>query len=121
MLYPNPYPTQTRVTQRWYAHPSFPMLLQLQSETITIRSNWNGYLKEFAKAVEIAHEYYVDKDASEDETGNYALLYLQSAQRGPTRRKDKSVAWTNFEQKYDDVGEETYELILSRNGRDNQS
>lgn len=121
MLYPNPYPTQTRVTQRWYAHPSFPMLLQLKSETITIRSNWNGYLKEFAKAVEIAHEYYSDKDASEDETDNYALLYLQSAQRGPTRRTDKSVAWTNFEQKYDDVGEETYELILSRNGRENHS
>jgi tRNA (guanine-N7-)-methyltransferase len=56
LLYPNPYPTQTRVTQRWYAHPSFPLLLQLGSESITVRSNRQGYLKEFAQAVEIAHQ-----------------------------------------------------------------
>lgn len=120
ILYPNPYPTQTRVTQRWYAHPSFPMLLKLQSETITIRSNWKGYLNEFAKALEIANEYYysIEEDnlpSSKDGDDNYARPYLQSAQRGPTRRTDKSVAWTNFEQKYDATGEETYELLLTRN------
>ena len=114
LLYPNTYPTQTRVTQRWYAHPSFPLILQLQSDTIVLRSNWEGYLKETAKAVEIAYEYYESSSSSSstNQDMNHALPYLESARRGPEKRTDKTVAWTNFEQKYDDVGEETYELIL---------
>jgi hypothetical protein len=32
--------------------------------------------------------------------------------KGPIERIDKSVAWTNFEKKYDDIGELTYELLL---------
>ena len=32
--------------------------------------------------------------------------------RGPRERTDKSVSWTLFEKKYDDVGESTYELVL---------
>ena len=106
LLYPNPYPTQTRLTQRWYAHPSFPLILQLGAKRITIRSNWEGYLKEFAKSVEIAHEHYKSRPT------NFAQAYLVSAQRGPAERTNKSEAWTNFEQKYDAVGEPTFELLL---------
>ncbi len=108
LLYPNPYPTHTRLTQRWYAHPSFPLILQLRSDSIIIRSNWEGYLKEFARSVEIAHEHY-DKINSEK---NPARPYLKSARQGPTQRTDLSVAWTYFERKYDLVGEPTYELEL---------
>ena len=111
ILYPNPYPTQTRVTQRFYAHPSFPLILQLQPESIILRSNWEGYLKEFAMAVSIAHDFYA---SSSTPTSNHALAYLKAAKNGVCRRTDKKVAWTNFEQKYDDVGEETYELILTK-------
>jgi hypothetical protein len=44
--------------------------------------------------------------------GNLALPYVQSARKGPHERLDRRIAWTNFEAKYDDVGERTYELML---------
>lgn len=107
LLYPNPYPTHARLTQRWYAHPSFPLILQLGAQSITIRSNWEGYLDEFAKAVEIADDYYAELGQS-----NPARPYFESALDGPVRRTNLTMAWTNFEKKYDDVGEPTFELKL---------
>lgn len=107
LLYPNPYPTKARIKQRWYGHPAFPLILQLGG-VITVRSNWEGFLREFAKSVEYASEAL-------DQSGlvhNYALPYLEDAKMGPTERLDKSQAWTNFEKKYDDVGEPTFELLL---------
>ena len=62
LLYPNPYPTVQRLTLRWYAHPSFPLLLQLNAQHLIIRSSWEGYLKEFSMAVEIASDYYNTRD-----------------------------------------------------------
>jgi tRNA (guanine-N7-)-methyltransferase len=100
LLYPNPYPTKARLKQRWYGHPCFPILLQLGGE-IVVRSNWKGYLDEFAKSVE-----YLQTPV--------ALPYVDAAKRGPLERIDKTIAWTNFEQKYDTVGEPTYELLLER-------
>ena len=111
MLYPNPYPTNARLSSRWYAHPSFPLILKLGIQTMVIRSNWEGYLSEFAQAVELANEFY----ATTISRDNLALPYIESAQKGPTERMDKSVALTNFESKYDNVGERTFELILERN------
>jgi hypothetical protein len=40
VLYPNPYPKKARLSSRWYAHPSFPLLLLLGGERIVFRSNW---------------------------------------------------------------------------------
>jgi hypothetical protein len=130
MLYPNPYPTNARLSSRWYAHPSFPLILKLGIQTMIVRSNWEGYLSEFAKAVEMANEFYVSNNegnsTSIDDThgeskmitmSNSALPYIDSAKKGPTERIDKSVAFTNFESKYDKVGEPTFELILERNER----
>ena len=108
IYYPNPYPKKNRVKKRFYAHPSFPLILQIGGE-ITLRSNWEGYLKEFAQSVEYAHELY-DTDSME----NHAKPYLKDALIGPVERTDKSIAFTNFEKKYDDVGEMTYELHLRR-------
>lgn len=105
ILYPNPYPKKNRIKKRFYAHPSFPLILKLGGE-IVVRSNWEGYLKEFAQSVVHAHEYY--SEIKSDVT----LRYLNNALEGPKERTDKSIAWTNFEKKYDDVGEKTYELIL---------
>ena len=107
ILYPNPYPTKARIKQRWYGHPAFPLILQLGG-VITVRSNWKGFLSEFAMSVEYASEAL-------DQTGhmhNHALPYLEDAKMGPAERIDKSQAWTNFEKKYDDVGEQTFELLL---------
>lgn len=109
MLYPNPYPTKQRIKQRWYGHPAFPLILQLGGE-IMVRSNWKGFLQEFALSVSYAHDYY---DESGQES-NSAVPYLVDAKLGPVERLDKSQAWTNFEKKYDDSGEPTYELLLRR-------
>ena len=89
-----------------YAHPSFPLILKLGGD-ITLRSNWEGYLKEFALSVESADELYRDEG-----TENFARPYLEDAQKGPQERVDKSIAFTNFEKEFDDVGEKTYELVL---------
>ena len=102
LLYPNPYPKKARVKSRWYAHPSFPLIFQLGGEAIVVKSNWNLYLQEFSQSV----VYLMPCDA--------VRPYLASAERGPMDRIDKSVAWTNFEKKYDDTGEKTYELVLER-------
>jgi tRNA G46 methylase TrmB len=107
MLYPNPYPTKARIKQRWYGHPAFPLILQLGGE-IMVRSNWNGFLQEFALSVNHAHDYYVESG----QESNPAVPYLLDAQLGPIERLDKSQAWTNFEKKYDDSVEPTYELLL---------
>jgi hypothetical protein len=45
---------------------------------------------------------------------NHAQSYLKDATNGPVERTDKSIAFTNFEKKFDDVGEKTYELQLRR-------
>lgn len=108
LLYPNPYPKKKRYKLRWYAHPSFPLLLQLGGNMF-IRSNWKGYLQEFCASVIMADEYYQQNE----DTDNVAMEYVESARRGPTERLDKLLAWTNFEQKYDNVGESTYELKLN--------
>ena len=107
ILYPNPYPKKNRIKKRFYAHPSFPLILKIGG-TITIRSNWEGYLKEFAQSVVYANDFYQGEDTLE----NFVEQYYKRALDGPKERIDKTVAWTNFEKKYDDVGEKTYELIL---------
>lgn len=128
LLYPNPYPTNARLTQRWYAHPSFPLLLRLGAETVIVRSNWENYLSEFAASVQLAHVFYSSEaqptgDENEDDSlgggsgrMNPAAPYVASAKMGPQPRTDRTLAYTNFEAKYDNVGEPTYELILSREG-----
>jgi SAM-dependent methyltransferase len=124
LLYPNPYPTVQRLTLRWYAHPSFPLLLQLNAQQLIIRSNWEGYLKEFSMAVEIASDYYnarneppphlLTSSSTVCTSKNPALPYLASAKYGPCERQIQSIPWTNFEAKYDNVGEQTFELTLQR-------
>lgn len=108
IYYPNPYPKKNRVKKRFYAHPSFPLILQIGGK-LTLRSNWEGYLKEFAQSVKYAHELYAT-----DSMENHAQSYLKDATNGPVERTDKSIAFTNFEKKFDDVGEKTYELQLRR-------
>lgn len=108
LLYPNPCPKKKVFKNRWYAHPSFPLILKLGGE-ILIRSNWEGYLKEFSKSVGYAHDFY-----SNQKTVNFALPYLEDARSGPVERLDKTIALTNFEMKYDACGERTYELLLRR-------
>mmetsp|Transcript_20888 Transcript_20888/g.29486 ORF Transcript_20888/g.29486 Transcript_20888/m.29486 type:complete len:361 (+) Transcript_20888:201-1283(+) len=143
ILYPNPYPKKNRIKKRFYAHPSFPLILANGGDII-VRSNWFGYLKEFSNSVLYAHEYYkdtimhqsltsssapaaTDNHNNQDEDNhqtteqqqqplveNWALPYVEDAKCGPLERMDKSFAMTAFERKYDAVGEKTYELVLER-------
>mmetsp|Transcript_53566 Transcript_53566/g.130440 ORF Transcript_53566/g.130440 Transcript_53566/m.130440 type:complete len:534 (+) Transcript_53566:1232-2833(+) len=121
MLYPNPYPTNQRLTQRWYCHPSFPLLMTLGAQQkIVIRSNWENYLREFATAVQLANDFYDDVEIKLNTsdsiltgmTSNPMSRYVESARIGPIERIDEELALTNFEAKYDKIGEPTYELIL---------
>lgn len=50
ILYPNPYPKSTQLGNRWHGHAVFPALIAIGGD-ITLRSNWQLYLEEFALAL----------------------------------------------------------------------
>ena len=102
LLYPNPYPKRRRYQNRWYCHPSFPLLRKLASEEIVVRSNWKEYLQDFATAVEIANNNQEEEE-------------VQYTPNDITQVDSSQLAWTNFEQKYFDVGENCYELRVLKN------
>jgi hypothetical protein len=119
ILYPNPYPKLTRVQQRWYAHPSFPLLFELFasstfpdrseiqiSQTMTIRSNWNQYLIEFGDCA----RFTCISDARQYHQMNVGEVNRLAR---PLSVDDiKRLALTNFEEKYWLVNEPTYELVI---------
>jgi tRNA G46 methylase TrmB len=109
LLYPNPYPKKRRFQNRWYAHPAFPLVLQMKSQEIIIRSNWKAYLEDFAAAVALA-----EKQQPCDGDGDAPIAYYYYTATGPTEIDSSQSAWTNFEQKYFDVGETCYELVLDK-------
>jgi tRNA (guanine-N7-)-methyltransferase len=53
LLYPNPWPKPGHLQRRWHAHPVFPDLLGLGGR-LEIRTNFELYALEFARALEIA-------------------------------------------------------------------
>lgn len=107
LLYPNPYPKKRRFQSRWYAHPAFPLALQMQSQNMVVRSNWKAYLEDFATAVALSQQHQ-----SADDNSNPRIKYVSSG--GPAEIDPAQPAWTNFEQKYFDVGESCYELVLDK-------
>ena len=105
LLYPNPSPKKRRFQNRWYAHPAFPLILQdLESDKIVVRSNWKAYVEDFASAAATANQLKLDK-------GDSSHMYSCHI---PTTVDPTQPAWTNFEQKYFDCGEECYELVLTK-------
>ena len=115
LLYPNPYPKKSRLKQRWYAHPSFPLLLLVSAgNPLILRSNWKQYLQEFADAIVLSASLDVDEDSDSARASQVAKRYHSTARLGPVLRTPGE-AWTNFEQKYDTIGEATFELLLREN------
>ena len=55
VYYPNPWPKQSEATRRFHMHPIFPTLLALGCVT-ELRTNWEIYAREFAKAARIVFE-----------------------------------------------------------------
>ncbi len=53
LLYPNPWPKPGHLQRRWHAHPAFPDLLTL-SGRLELRSNFELYVDEFARALALA-------------------------------------------------------------------
>lgn len=53
ILYPNPWPKKAQLRRRWHAHPVFPVLLGLGG-ILEMRTNWQVYAREFARALEFA-------------------------------------------------------------------
>ena len=49
LLYPNPWPKARQLKRRIHGHPAFPLIASLGGD-IEIRSNWEIYIREFAKA-----------------------------------------------------------------------
>lgn len=54
ILYPNPWPKAKHLQRRWHGAAVFPTILQLGGE-IELRSNWQLYLQEFQRALELAN------------------------------------------------------------------
>lgn len=50
LLYPNPWPKSEQMKKRWHGHPVFPIVLAVCGD-IELRSNWQIYAEEFARAV----------------------------------------------------------------------
>ena len=53
ILYPNPWPKKTHLRRRWHGHPAWRWLLQLGGQ-LELRTNWEIYAQEFARALEIS-------------------------------------------------------------------
>lgn len=52
IFFPNPWPKQSEATRRFHMHPIFPTMLPMAKVT-ELRTNWEIYAQEFAKAATI--------------------------------------------------------------------
>lgn len=141
LLYPNPYPKVSRLKSRWYAHPAFPLILQIFLKSlqkkehqrsvddvvtyeVVVRSNWEGYLSEFASSVRICQKLYLDEIKNES-VSNQTNETKTSRQNfpgfevveifAPDKLKGKELVdpMTNFEKKFIDWGEPVFELKIT--------
>jgi tRNA G46 methylase TrmB len=88
LLYPNPWPKAKHIQRRWHGAAIFPFIVQLGGQ-LEVRSNWDIYVKEFARALEL--------------TGNPCeVLGYESSE-----------AITPFERKYWASGQQSHRLVLN--------
>lgn len=53
LLYPNPWPKAKHIQRRWHGSAVFPYIVKLGGQ-LELRSNWDIYVKEFARALELS-------------------------------------------------------------------
>ncbi|KZN28854.1 SAM-dependent methlyltransferase [Pseudoalteromonas luteoviolacea S2607] len=53
LLYPNPWPKSKHIQRRWHGAAVFPFIVKLGG-CLEVRSNWDIYVKEFARALHLA-------------------------------------------------------------------
>ena len=74
LLYPNPWPKAKHLQRRWHGAAIFPFIVKLGGR-LELRSNWDIYVKEFARSLELAgHECDVELYESD-----ICLLYTSDA------------------------------------------
>jgi tRNA G46 methylase TrmB len=128
ILYPNPCPKKSRLQHRFYAHPSFPLLMMTldnmeddngndDDKVLIVRSNWKGYLDEFKIAVNIwsgnniiNNNGEVNDNCAHQEV-NDSVLWTT---KGPEQLPCTICPMTNFEAKFVDCGEPIYELTIRK-------
>lgn len=132
LLYPNPYPKKSRLKNRFYAHPAFPLLMMTlmmgdgdhdintNEELLVVRSNWENYLEEFKLAVNVWCKVggsFSDWNAQSREDEWHPSASTSAAKwevSGPTRLGSVLPPLTNFEAKYIQCGEPIYELSIRK-------
>ena len=98
LLYPNPYPKDKHLRQRFQGHASLPSLLQACGRRLTVRASWRTYLEEFRVACRRAGELGIRPDL---------------VSKGPYELSDLHDPLTLFERKYAKAGVPVYELVLT--------
>lgn len=89
-------------------------IMNVSCDGMIVRSNWKGYLDEFALAVrvwegaELSLDHFKDLDF---DVSTY-VHKLRWEIRSPERIRSDSTAMTNFEAKYFSCGEPVYELYI---------
>ncbi|MCX2769541.1 MULTISPECIES: tRNA (guanine(46)-N(7))-methyltransferase TrmB [unclassified Pseudoalteromonas] len=53
LLYPNPWPKAKHIQRRWHGSAVFPFIVKLGGK-LELRSNWDIYVKEFARALALS-------------------------------------------------------------------
>ncbi|RXE84483.1 methyltransferase domain-containing protein [Pseudoalteromonas sp. A757] len=53
LLYPNPWPKAKHIQRRWHGSAVFPFIVKLGGK-LELRSNWEIYVKEFARALALS-------------------------------------------------------------------
>jgi hypothetical protein len=111
LLYPNPNPKPSLLSKRWYAHPSFPLLLKLGNH-LTVRSNWKGYLDEFALATNMVAAS--SNGLSMATNNDQKMVGMNAGIVNPVLLTSTADAWTNFEAKFHNCEEPIYEVVIER-------
>jgi len=88
LLYPNPWPKSKHIRRRWHGAAIFPFIVKLGGQ-LEVRSNWDIYVKEFARALEL--------------TGNSCDVTLY----------ESDDAITPFERKYWASGQQSHRLVIN--------
>jgi tRNA G46 methylase TrmB len=127
ILYPNPYPKKSRLQHRFYAHPSFPLLMMTldsmeddndndnDDKVLIVRSNWKGYLDEFKVATDVWSEnIIIDNNGEVNENCAQGVNNIVWKMRGPEQLPCTISPMTNFEAKFLDCGEPIYELTIRK-------
>jgi len=92
-LYPNPWPKIGHLKRRWYAHPVWPVVVQLGGR-FECRTNWLVYAKELVAALALS--------------GVVAELTPFALEQG--------VPLTPFERKYHDSGQMLFRVMADLSG-----